>query len=347
MKKRIVYPQPLKKGGRIAVTAPSSGVEEPLHHLLKASKEALEHSGYRVLEGQTIRTNDKCVSTGKEERAHELQSFLLDDTVAAVIPPWGGEFLMDILPLLDWNLLKANRKPKWVLGYSDISTFMFAYTLLTGHATAHGTNYIDMSSGQLDGTSARWEAVLSTAEGETVEQASSEKFQSAWDFSKPGFQLDTPTSWKILGSEDDPAYEISLEGRLLGGCMDTLSILAGTPYAPVRPFVRSYCREEGVLWYLESCEMNAADIYRHLWQMKQCGWFEHAKGILIGRPAGYGPVKNFALKDALHHVFDGLGIPVLYDLDIGHVPPQLTLVNGAFTKVKASGGAGNVTMSFV
>ncbi|MEC0247775.1 hypothetical protein ACI48J_20190 [Paenibacillus chitinolyticus] len=63
--------------------------------------------------------------------------------------------------------------------------------------------------------------------------------------------------------------------------------------------------------------------------------------------AGCGPVKNFGLQDALHHVFDGLGIPVLYDLDIGHVPPQLTLVNGAFAKVKASAGAGNVTMSFV
>ena len=66
---------------------------------------------------------------------------------------------MDILPLLDWEALRT-LPPKWVLGYSDISTFLFAYTLLTGTATAHGTNYVDLRSNKLDPVTARWIDVL-------------------------------------------------------------------------------------------------------------------------------------------------------------------------------------------
>lgn len=345
MRDTIKYPAPLRKGDCIAITAPSSGVEEHLHHLLIRSKIEFEDSGYEVMEGKTIWTNDKCVSSGKEQRARELQDFLSDERVNAVIPPWGGEFLIEILPLLDWDSLK-NQQPKWILGYSDISTFNFAYTLRTGCATAHGVNYIELGSGNWDETTARWEDVLSTEHNQTVVQSSSAFFQSFWDFSTPGYQLDTPTRWKTLGQEEDSDSGLHFTGRLLGGCLDTLSILVGTPFAPINEFSHKYCKQDGIIWYMESSEMNAADIYRHLWQMKQCGWFEHANGFLFGRPNGYAPTQNFELQDALRHIFDDIQIPVIYDADIGHVPPQLTLVNGALAEVSSLAGRGKITMSF-
>jgi muramoyltetrapeptide carboxypeptidase len=92
--------------------------------------------------------------------------------------------------------------------------------------------------------------------------------------------------------------------------------------------------------------MNASDIYRHLWQMKHCGWFENTNGILLGRAAGYSSSKNFELIDALTSIFSEMNIPVIYDVDIGHVPPQITLVNGAFANVAYNDHKGTVTMSF-
>ncbi len=340
----LIYPEPLKKGDLIAITASSSGVEKHLHPLLKKSKSYIEKLGYTVIEGETIWTNDKCVSNKKEKRAEELQNFLLDDKVKAIIPPWGGEFLMEILPLMDWELLKT-KKPKWILGYSDTSTFLFVYTLLTGYATTHGTNYIDLGMDSLDETTARWHDVLRTAKNEIVEQVSSKKYQSAWDFSKPYLNLNTPTNWIILGKENSNE-EVHFSGRLIGGCLDTLSILVGTPFASVQEFSKRFCEDTGMIWYLESCDMTAAEIYRSLWQMKQCGWFENTNGVLFGRPAGYGPSKNFECEDAYHRIFDELDIPIVYDVDIGHVPPQLTLVNGAFAKVSSSAGKGKVVMTF-
>ncbi len=64
---------------------------------------------------------------------------LLDESVAAIFPPNGGEVLIDILPFIDFAALAA-APPKWILGYSDMSAFQVPYTLLTRHASLNGTN---------------------------------------------------------------------------------------------------------------------------------------------------------------------------------------------------------------
>lgn len=66
--------------------------------------------------------------------------------------------------------------------------------------------------------------------------------------------------------------------------------------------------------------------------MKECGWFKYCNGIIIGRPDGYSDTKDFTIKDALEKIF--YNIPVIYDADIGHVPPQLQLINGSYAKVE-------------
>lgn len=50
--------------------------------------------------------------------------------------------------------------------------------------------------------------------------------------------------------------------------------------------------------------------------------------------------------DALGDIFDEMGIPVFYEVDIGHVPPQLILVNGAVGEVIVEEGRGTLKMQF-
>ena len=66
------------------------------------------------------------------------------------------------------------------------------------------------------------------------------------------------------------------------------------------------------------------------------GWFDHISGLLIGRNMATEIIDSTQLNsfDALHSVLNYLDIPVLYDVDIGHVPPQLSLVNGAIAQIK-------------
>ena len=63
--------------------------------------------------------------------------------------------------------------------------------------------------------------------------------------------------------------------------------------------------------------------------MKQAGWFDNANGFLIGRTAVKKEMFDFTYEDALHMAFDDIGVPVFYDVDIGHLPPQWIMVNGS------------------
>jgi muramoyltetrapeptide carboxypeptidase LdcA involved in peptidoglycan recycling len=342
----IRYPQPLVKGDTIGVAAPSSGVSESMHRYLEESKHHMERLDFIIQESPSVRHNDKCVSGPKETRAAELNAFMLDPGINAIIPPWGGQFLMDILPLLDWEALKKS-SPKWILGYSDTSTFLFAYTLLTGTASAHGTNFMDLRLSEQDAVTSRWLNVLQTRAGEEITQISSTHYQSKWNMDLPGFNLDTPSRWKLLGASEGTNELTSFSGRLLGGCMDTITCLIGTPFAPVEDYLHQYCADEGTIWYLESCEMDASDIYRRLWQMRQAGWFAGANGFLFGRPDGYSDTNDFTFIDALFSALGDLNVPVLYDVDLGHLPPQMTFVNGALGQVSYEDGHGTLHMTYV
>ncbi|WPP39565.1 LD-carboxypeptidase [Paenibacillus hunanensis] len=339
----ITFPAPLQPGDRIALTAPSSGVRADLHQLVYRMRDYLTELGYEPVIGDSMWTNYKCVSLPKAERAAELERYLLDEEIKAIIPPWGGEFLMELLPLLNWERIR-HLPPKWILGFSDISTLTFAYTLQTGYGSAHGPSGVDIAQSK-DETTSRWHDLLTAASGQSIEQSSSAMYQSTADYSRAGFTLDAPTRWDWLGHEQQSDEELTVSGRLIGGCLDVLAALVGTPWARVTDFIQQYGEQDGMIWYLESCELNAGAIYRHLWQMRQAGWFQHTHAVLIGRPAGYEPLQEFELIDALHMVFDELNIPVVYGVDIGHIPPQITMINGALAKVHVQNGSGTVTQT--
>ena len=124
---------------------------------------------------------------------------------------------------------------------------------------------------------------------------------------------------------------------MIGGCLDVMSVLVGTRFAPVDAFIDKY-KQDGFIWAIESAEMSAANIYRALWQMRECGWFRYSSGIIFGRPDCYKDTQDFTLTDALRQGFSGLDIPVIYDADIGHIPPQMQIVNGAMGKVEFADG---------
>ncbi|WP_130860602.1 S66 family peptidase [Gracilibacillus phocaeensis] len=340
----IHYPDGLVKKDKIGVTALSSGVEEPLHLLLQQAKKQVELLGYQVVFGDTIWQERQARSAPKEKRAQEFMAFYQDPQIKAIIPPWGGDFVMEVLPLINWHALR-DMPPKWLLGYSDISTFNFVYTMLTGNASAHGINFNEMSAPQLDKTSLGWHHVLTAKEGDTIHQVSSEQFQSSWEevFRHPatGFYPDTKTEWKSNKGN------VRFSGRLLGGTLNTIQLLHGTPFDQLHTFMEDFASEDGIVWYFESVGMSAADMYRAFWQMKVNGWFAHTNGVLIGRLNGYQATKDYQLLDVLQDIFSDIHIPFIYDVDVGHMPPQVTLVNGALATITYQDGAGEIELSFV
>lgn len=337
----ITYPI-LQKGATVGVTAPSSGIPDELHSMFKQSLVSMENKGYKTYCGETVWTQHKAKSSSAKNRAYEFMSMMKDDEISLIVPPWGGELLIEILEHIDFDSIQN----KWVMGYSDTSALLLAITLKTGMATAHGTNLVDLRGVYSDSTTAKWESVLKTKSGELILQNSSEKYQKQWDHNNPSpcvFHLTEKTEWKTISKDVQEC-----KGRLLGGCIDIIRHLVGTPYGQVNKFQDSYLEDgDKIIWYFENCELNTTDLRRSLVQMKLAGWFNHCSGILFGRSAANQSIDNYHVIDVYQDLHNELQIPIIYDIDCGHVPPQLTLINGAYAEVSVQNGEGRVSQMFI
>ncbi|WP_453993767.1 S66 family peptidase [Bacillus nitroreducens] len=336
----IQYPL-LNSGATIGVTAPSSGVEKDLHVLITTACKRLEQKGFNAICGDTVWTQVKAKSAPAIKRAEEFNRMIRDEKIDLIIPPWGGELIIEILEHIDFDQIPK----KWILGYSDTSALLLAITLKTSLATAHGANLVDLRGKYSDETTAMWQSVLSTNKGESVIQYSSEKYQKEWRHDNPTphlFHLTEPTYWKSTAKG-----KVNLKGRLLGGCIDIIRHLVGTPYGEVQQFREKNIQGDSLVWYLENCELSTTDLRRSLVQMKLAGWFEDCSGIMFGRSPANTPVDQYTVEDVYQELSDELQIPIVYDVDCGHVPPQITFINGAYAEVEVEDGKGTIVQTFI
>lgn len=141
---------------------------------------------------------------------------------------------------------------------------------------------------------------------------------------------------------------IDFKGRLLGGCVDCLVNLTGTKYDKVTEFVERY-KEDGILWFLEACDLNLMSIRRAMWQMEHAGWFRYCKGFLIGRPRIGMDGEEFGIDryQAAYEMLRQYRVPVMMDLDIGHLPPMMPLICGSMARVVSDGATYSVEMELV
>lgn len=335
------YPAPLQLGDRIGVTAPSSGVPDELRPRLDFCVQHLRHEGYEVVLGDCL-DGDAVVSAPARERAAELTAMLTDPSIRAVVPPWGGELAVEVLPHLDWSGLRA-AEPTCLVGWSDISTLLLPLTTLTGTVTLHGQNLMDTPY-RVPAPLASWLSVASAPPGSTVVQGASARHRAdgfdRWQ-DDPTFTeltLDTPGRWNLL---DPGAGDVSVSGRLIGGCIETVSILAGTPYGDLRTFANDHA-PEGLLLYVEASGGTATHIARDLWRMRLAGWFDNAVAVLVGRSmAPDSP--GFVQLDAVRSALGDLAVPVVVDVDCGHLPPHLALLNGALAELTVSSDTQELT----
>ncbi len=339
----IRFPKPLEPGDLIAVTAPSSGVAAAETPRLELVLRDLRAHGYRVVEGECLRGERKNASAPRDHRAHELMRFLTDPQVAALLPPWGGELAIELLTFIDFERLRS-LPPKWLLGYSDLSTLQLPLTLISGWATAHGPNLMDLAPSQTDPLTTSTLKILSLDPSTPVVQHASTHHQIEWnDFRvnpDASLNLTEPTAWKRLDGATAP---VELSGRLIGGCLDTILHLAGSPYGDVPRFVRESGGDRAIL-YLENAEMGPAALVRALWGLRLNGWFDGLSGLMFGRSSGPAPsgADSLTYEEAVRAVLADVPYPVLYDVDIGHRPPQLTLINGALANVSFDAGRGHI-----
>lgn len=76
------------------------------------------------------------------------------------------------------------------------------------------------------------------------------------------------------------------------------------------------------------------------------GYFKYCKGIIFGRPLYIKEEYSMKYEESIKKALEDLQIPIIYDADIGHIAPQMSIVNGAILNVKYENNKGTIKTIF-
>ena len=330
------YPAFLKDGDTIGFTAPSFGCNiEPYHTAFLHAQEVFLQKGYRTECGDTAYKGDGIgISTLPKDCGEEFTRMYTSDTCQTIISCGGGELMCTVMDHVDFDLLKK-APPKWFMGFSDNTNLTFLLATLCDTASIYGPN---ISAFGME----PWHPVLNDAMGllmgtqDTVQSYGMWESESLKDEENPCVPYNV-TEPSVLVPWPEDAGDVSLSGRLLGGCLDILTLLGGTSFDKVPEFLERY-KKDGVLWFFESCDLNVLDITRALWHLDHCGWFGTAKGFVFGRPLHFGEeIMGLDQYRAVTNILGKYNVPILMDADLGHLPPSMPMIVGAKAEVFCEG----------
>lgn len=331
------YPKFLKEHSTIGIPAPSSGAyNECKKNRYKHAMTFFENRGYQLITSKNLFNSEKGRSASAKERAKEVTEMFKNKDIDAIICATGGDFLIEILPYVNFQEIVEN--PKYVMGFSDPTGILYPITSKYDIATIYGSNFSPFGAESIHKSQ---QDALKLIEGKTLEVHSYEKY--AGDYQEEITGLESPiynkdVYWKTL---DDK--EVELEGRILGGNFDIIAELSGTKYDGINDFNKKY-KEDGIIWFFDNCEITLEETIRVLWKLKELDYFKYAKGILFGRFGVETTTYQYDVKTCLEDsVLKELNIPIIYDADFSHKDPCIPIINGSIAKLKVKDGKGTIS----
>ncbi len=347
------YPKDLAKGGCIGFPAPSFGCAiEPYYSAFQNSLQKWEKLGYRVMPGPNAFVGEGIgISNTPGKCAEEFMQMYLSQENDVLISCGGGELMCEILEYVDFKKL-AQTDPKWFMGYSDNTNLTYLLATLCDTASIYGP--CAAAYGMEPWHPAIQDAYeLITGKKRMMRGYDLWEKESLKDEEQPllPYNVTEPRKLKLYNGslffEKAEEYNeiIEMQGRLLGGCVDCLVNILGTQYDKTTKFAERYA-EDGIIWFLEACDLNNFSTRRAMWQMEHADWFKHVKGFLIGRPRNGESIMGLDAYRAVLPMIEKYHVPVIFDLDIGHLAPMMPLVVGSVAKVSVLGNDIEITMEY-
>lgn len=298
----------LEKGDEIRVIAPSqSWGKKKYQRGYERAKERLESLGYKVTYGQSVKDVLHFGTARREDRANDFNEAYRDKDVKLVMALSGGWSANEILPLIDWKIVRANPKP--LIGFSDITVLLGAIYAKTGGTGFLGPNFSTL--GRMTG----WRYTIDNFQ--SVMQGSSRRLTKSKQWGESTRKQYKTKSWQCL--------EVGkANAMLLGGNLGTFYLLQGTEYQPKfdKPFI--FLLEDDD----EARNYTAREVSRRFESLLQLPNFrDNLQGLMLGR---FQKGSNVSEKDIANILMSkDLGcIPVVYNVDFGHTLPMLTLPIG-------------------
>lgn len=340
------YARKLKKGDRVAIVSLSSGMlGEPFcSHNIEIGVKRLKKYGLEPVFMPNSLKGIEYLKANPKARAKDLKDAFLDDSIAGIICAIGGDDTYRLLPYLMEDaefISNVEKHPKLFTGFSDttINHLMF-YKL--GLSTYYGPNFIcdlaEISDEMLPYSKKAFESYI---EGnEYCEIISSEIwYQERTDFSREAVGTERISHKEEHGFELLQGKEC-FEGRLLGGCLESLSdILTTTRYEDEKAVCEKYGLFPGIeewkdkIIFIETCEEKPVpkQFEKEIAILKEKGVFDVVSGVLVGKPQDEAYYDEY--KNILVNVVNNSELPIVYNVNFGHAAPRCALQYGAMARV--------------
>ncbi len=310
----MIIPEFLKQNDTIGITACSSGILDKVDRYEK-SVAHFHKKGFSIIETNNVRTSG-VVSSSSQVRANELDELVTNKEVKMISMASGGDFLYDMLPLVNFDNIKNN--PKWIAGSSDPTSLLFTITTKYDIATIYTP--CNMSGFDDEYLHPSLETYFEIIKGNLKPQIKFDKCEFP-SFSNEFIKDDI---WLNLNGD------VNEIGMLIGGCMECLKDVIGTKFDCVSSFLEKY-KENGFIWYFDIFSMSAEGVYNTLLQFRNAGWFQYTKAILIGRVAFEKTFVDMSYEELIQKALPTT--KVIFNMDLGHVKPSFTLINGMMATI--------------
>ncbi len=298
---KLVKPPRLRAGDLVGLIAPGGAMEDAQVERAVAN---LESFGLRVRVGDNIRLHRGNYAGTPFQQAADFHAMVRDRDVKAIWCGRGGSGGSLLLPLLDYELIRANAKV--IIGFSDFTAVLLAIVRRARLVTFHGPVGISTFS---EYSSSHLRAVL-------MEARPVHEIASAKDIA--------------LQPAENTLFPGVATGPLMGGNLSVLTALVGTPFG---------ARMRGAIAFLEDVDEAPYRINRMLTQLVQSGELTHAAGVMFGTcshctvPEGEA---TLSLEETLRDRLEPLHIPAAIGLSFGHVGRNCTLPLGVHARFDAS-----------
>jgi len=308
----VIYPPKLRPGDQIRVIAPSRSramVSEYDHSAVIEGRFAA--MGLTLAYGAHVDERDERDSSSVASRIADLHDAFADESVGAILTVIGGFNSNELLPHLDWDLIRAH--PKIFCGYSDITALSGAILARAGLVTYSGPHWSSFGMQQeFDQTWQWFTQALFGEEPVTIEPADAYT-DDLWFLDQADREvLPTDGWWRI-----SPGYA---EGRLVGGNLCTLNLLQGTPYMPSLA---------GAVVVVEDDAETYPDAFaRDLTSLLQQPEADGIRALVIGRFQRASGIDRRAVERLVAIQPALAGLPVVANVDVGHTFPLATLPIG-------------------
>ena len=321
----MIKPPRLRLGDTVGILSPSWGGAGAHPHRVERGVKHLESLGFKVKIGPHALNQRGFVSDTAENRASDLHEMFVDPDVRAIVAAIGGDHSCHLLPLLDFDVIRAN--PTVLMGFSDVTVLNVAVWAKTGLVTFNGpmllTDFAEYPR-MLEYTEKSFLNTLNRAEPIGVIQPSRWWTEEFLDWSQ---KKDLERA-RQLEPTDGPVWlrEGYAEGPLIGGCISSLQHLRGTEYWP---------DFRDAILFLETSEEkpSPATVDGILMDYENMGILRQVRGLLFGRPIRYSQSEKQELHRVILDRTSTYTFPIVAEMDFGHTSPQFVLPIGCSVQI--------------